>query len=578
MVAGRLFGAGLALVCLIVPGCILFEPITARVVRDGNDGPTGDTGPTGSSGASGPTGCDAPADCATASCIAGRCTEQVPRTCANGVPSVATPVTFFTDITSGPVTGGEGGLGSFITVYGLRFGAERGSSFVSINGVEVARYVSWNEKDPIATTDAARFSGRGLERIVVQPGPAVTSGELLVVVEGRASNPQSFTVRAGDLFFVDPLVATSGSGAVDAPFKHIWEAKGPAVGPGDIVYVKSGGALQAPDPIDLARNISLILNASTIASGAPALPIAYIGYPSDPPLLGGATSATRATAAIAFDSDGLNDFVIANMYLAHAERAVALSAQAGLRLVGNKIEDTGTTFLGAINAQDHSRLSVLGNYFYANDNDYAVLSTQGNTAQIDIGWNEFFDSHVLSHSGAANTYRFHDNLSIRTSPRIDFGISGAMTGVTFFNNVFFGPPMYLSGVSGNLSFLHNTWVDLHSAYSLYVRDPASATGSIALHNNILAGPEYVHTENDLAAFVAPSHNLYEGAGPSPFGSETEQVVALNPGYAAKGQRNVSLSESSPALNEGKSTDMCADFAGVTRPQAAAPDIGAYERP
>ena len=50
------------------------------------------------------------------------------------------PRLFFTDLVSGPVTGGEDGLGVFVTLYGEGFGAERGDSIVTLGGSEVAAY------------------------------------------------------------------------------------------------------------------------------------------------------------------------------------------------------------------------------------------------------------------------------------------------------------------------------------------------------------------------------------------------------------------------------------------------------
>src|SRR3972149_4115217 len=110
------------------------------------------------------------------------------------------PVLFFTDLTSGPKTGGQDDLGAFITIYGEGFGATRGTSTVTIGGVEVAKYVGWGQDNGIA---------RKLDMIVVQPGSSVTTSNIIVTVNGLASNPLPYTVRSGQIYFVIPGAANA---------------------------------------------------------------------------------------------------------------------------------------------------------------------------------------------------------------------------------------------------------------------------------------------------------------------------------------------------------------------------------
>src|SRR5215469_334013 len=56
------------------------------------------------------------------------------------------PVLFYSDLDSGPATGGEGGSdGAFVCVFGENFGAMKGSSKLSIGGTEVAAYKVWSD-------------------------------------------------------------------------------------------------------------------------------------------------------------------------------------------------------------------------------------------------------------------------------------------------------------------------------------------------------------------------------------------------------------------------------------------------
>src|SRR5262249_13542287 len=60
-----------------------------------------------------------------------------------GVPSdPLAPVLFFSDLESGPSTGGENGDGVFVTLYGERFGAAH-SGALYLAGAKVAHIVDW---------------------------------------------------------------------------------------------------------------------------------------------------------------------------------------------------------------------------------------------------------------------------------------------------------------------------------------------------------------------------------------------------------------------------------------------------
>src|SRR5580692_5897987 len=54
------------------------------------------------------------------------------------------PAIFFTDLTSGPNTGGENNNGTILTIYGKNFGATQGTSTVTVGGGAVAAYKLWD--------------------------------------------------------------------------------------------------------------------------------------------------------------------------------------------------------------------------------------------------------------------------------------------------------------------------------------------------------------------------------------------------------------------------------------------------
>ena len=93
------------------------------------------------------------------------------------VAQVNPPRIFYTDIQSGPNTGGENNNGAFVTIYGKGFGPDRGDALVTIGGGVVDNYPAWSDT-----------------RITVQLGSAAQTGNIQVVVGGRTSNGVPFTV------------------------------------------------------------------------------------------------------------------------------------------------------------------------------------------------------------------------------------------------------------------------------------------------------------------------------------------------------------------------------------------------
>src|SRR5947209_15917801 len=103
----------------------------------------------------------------------------------------APPSLFFSDLESGPNTGGQNNNGVWVTIWGKGFGATQGTSTVTVGGGAVASYPLWSDG-----------------KIIFQLGAAAKTGSIIVNVPGiGASNGLPFTVRPGNVFFV----ATTGN-------------------------------------------------------------------------------------------------------------------------------------------------------------------------------------------------------------------------------------------------------------------------------------------------------------------------------------------------------------------------------
>lgn len=114
------------------------------------------------------------------------------------------PVVFYTDIIAGPNTGGENDKGAYLSIFGKNFGTNLAAIKVFVGAGEVARYVSLG----------ASMGRPDVQRLSVQIGPAATSGNIKVLVNGVEGNTleHTFTVRAGDFYYI----STSGSNTTGA--------------------------------------------------------------------------------------------------------------------------------------------------------------------------------------------------------------------------------------------------------------------------------------------------------------------------------------------------------------------------
>src|SRR2546421_12125167 len=104
---------------------------------------------------------------------------------------IPAPRLFFTDLDSGPNSGGEsvsGFAGAYVTVYGSNFGA---SPTITLNGINCLRLVG------------LPTSWLWYQKQVVQLGPSCANGNFVLSTVNGTSNGAPFTVRAGNIFCVN---------------------------------------------------------------------------------------------------------------------------------------------------------------------------------------------------------------------------------------------------------------------------------------------------------------------------------------------------------------------------------------
>jgi len=137
------------------------------------------------------------------------------------------PSLFFSDITSGPNTGGENGNGAYVTIYGNFFGTSQGASTVSAGGGAMVNCKVWGA------------TWLWYQKITCQLGPNAASGSLVVTVSGQASNSLPFTVAPGNVYFVATSGSDKNAGTFAAPWRTLLKARD-MMQPGDITYALNG--------------------------------------------------------------------------------------------------------------------------------------------------------------------------------------------------------------------------------------------------------------------------------------------------------------------------------------------------
>jgi hypothetical protein len=126
-----------------------------------------------------------------------------------GPSPIAGIALFFSDLTSGPKSGGQSDKGAFVTVWGNGFGDARGNSTITIGGGAADNYATWTNT-----------------KITFQLGSLAQSGSIVLHIADKGdSNPLPFTVRTGKIYFVASSGNDSNDGSYASPWKTIPKAK-----------------------------------------------------------------------------------------------------------------------------------------------------------------------------------------------------------------------------------------------------------------------------------------------------------------------------------------------------------------
>lgn len=496
----------------------------------------------------------------------------------------------YTDIVTGPNTGGEGGNGAYLTIFGYGFGATQGDSRVTINNVPVAVYKQWSDT-----------------KISVQPGPDVTSGAIKVTVGSESySDPNiTFTVVPGNIYFVALNGSDSGRvGNIDRPFRSIQRTLDRRdFGPGDHLVIRGG---EWTDTYAMYKSFFSIHH----KSGTAAKPLVVMGYPTETVKFLRTDENGVVRGIHTYASEG--HFVIANVHVdMNGGGAGCISPGVGtrnVRIVNNEgqgmFEDSGGS---ACVSGSGKQFRIIGNHIHHNGGSklyHALYFDSRDTSgpeDLEIAYN-----HIHHQTGGRGIQIYGDTGTPITNVRVhhnrihDIALDGILfsrdtaEGFQAYNNVVYrtavtelrGPSTDRGAGGGCIRFgssaltaevYNNTFVDC-----TIDNDPDSGgvrfqqASKVLFRNNIVVGKYFVNAGAMPSTFLS-SHNLWHGGGPPP--AWDSHSVAADPHFVAASSRDYHLQKGSPAIDRGSASVEAVlnnDFDGNRRPQGRTYDIGAFE--
>ena len=526
-----------------------------------------------------------------------------------------TPVIFFTDITSGPATGGEsvsGYSGAYVTIYGNYFGASQGTSSVTLNGSKCLRVVSWGTP------------WMWYQKTVVQLGSSCSSGNLVVNTSSGASNGQPFAVRSGNIY----CISTSGSDSATGKFpSSCWATMANAannMNAGDITYLENGVSNTA------ATAYSAVVNITGNPGGTSSSPIAFVGYPGATATIGDINNSTYAIRVPQI-GDSPAYYVLAGLTV---RGQVALDAiySDHWYLIGNDFSCSGSGGFGCVHIDQSTNVFVYGNNLH--DVGYSCSSNSGNPTGAPCKFHGFYFTTNTNHvqmawntvnmnpanntnagcygiqfysTGGADQYdlHVHDNtIKNVVCGGINFSTVSTNSGpVEAYNNVLnhvgTGPDpsgsasgyfcLTASSSGGSttpVKMYNNSLYDCGSRGNVDNSNGGFEIGiPTTLTNNVFqstgSNEQYIinGSSSSTCSLVSGSNNDWYGNGAPQCSSNLTGNLNVNPLFVSTdaGAVNLALQSKSTIATAGTTiASLTTDVTGLHRPQGSGYAIGAYE--
>ena len=535
--------------------------------------------------------------------------------CLTALPAMASnaPIVFFSDITSGPNSGGDsqsGFAGAYVTLYGNFFGTSQGGSTVTLNGASSLRVVSWG------TTYL------WYQKIVVQLGSSSATGNFVVTTSAGASNNLAFTVRSGNI----RCISTGGNDSNSGSFGSCWATPSNAItsmGAGDITYAEDGVSQTS------ATAFSAVVNIEGNPGGTSSNPIALVAYPGATVTIGALSAGLQYAIRIPQIGDSPAYYTIAGMTL-RGDEALEIAGADHMRFIANDMSCDAATGFGCAHIDQSTNIFMYGNNLH--DIGSQCASNSGNptgapckfhgyyyttnTIHVDHGWNILNQnpSGLLPatgygvqfySTGGTDQYDLHVHDSVfenNAGGCINFSTVNPDAGtVEAYNNVLYhcgtGPDpsgsaeaYYGVGTSAISAHTNPVLVYNNSFYDIGARGNVTnsnacvnATVPTQVTNNACqstgAGEVYLSTNSGSIAcshFSGSNNDWYGNSTPLCTSNVTSNSNS-DPQYTSlvSGSQNLLPTSGSPLFGAGTGASPTTDVTGAVRPSPLS--IGAYEQ-
>lgn len=505
-------------------------------------------------------------------------------------PALAPPTILFTDVQTGPTTGGPNNLGVPIAIFGTGFGASRGSGTVTIGGVEVAAYLVWGQHNALNPT---------LDLIVVQPGPLVPGGAIAVTVGGRRSNTDvTFTPNAGRVRYVAAGGSDTGPCLEATPCATIGRAVLPDVtGPGDTILVRGG--VHPEGEIWVRREYG--------HGGASGQPKTIKAYPGD------AVTLTNGDRPFIVDADfvTVSGFRFANGKSLGIPDAGDLNRRRGNRFINNALagpvawafidsHGDGHTIAGNVCEATTSVVGTQGHCFYVSYGDGVRIAHNIGSGAPGYGIHVFDQrrastdfrrviSNLIVEGNIVKASRQRSGLILAMGD--EAGLGNVIEHVIVRNNVLTGNNHLGMTVSGNVRDVkvsNNTFVE-NGRQGLYIGS-GTLLGGIDVRNNVFVqsvntvctsdctwyAVAHLQVESGAPGVTIRNNGYFQGP-PALVGAADSAAVTGAIAFAAPAQLDFHVLGGSDSIDRGESLpEVPVDADGLRRPGGSAYDLGAFE--
>ncbi|MBI1891072.1 MAG: hypothetical protein HYS18_10525 [Burkholderiales bacterium] len=554
---------------------------------------------------------------------AGNVTTTTTASTTTTTASAGGPTVLYTDVISGPTSGGEGNNGTYLSIFGKNFGSSGlgTTTKVYLGNVEVASYRS------LGTSKVP-----GMQQITVQVGSLGGAAQgvalpIKVTVGGVASNTNvTFMPNPGRILYVDNVAgndATAVPGDITHPYRYVQTpalytgGAWPIARAGDMIVMRGRGNANPWTDVGFENYFMRFRDKSgsapTGVSGTGA--IVLMGYPGEDTYIrgtlangmtGGCVSAINGQsfpglgqwvviANLRLDCEGY-DGPISQQIFGHNWRVINndLSASTAPRTGGSVPRMAGITGNGnnAVwygnhihdiqgSAQECHGIYIDGDGSYDIAYNYIHDIRDGNGFQVYVNGG--------NGSVEANNINLHHNL-IRDVSKHGVNLAdGTKNNVNVWNNVVYNVQyaairfntLTLSGAKIYNNTFYNTNQAKNSFYGALTNDWSLPTGAMDVENNIFyvaAGTPY----NSGSVTVPPSagtftRNVWFNGTGNP--SIDSAPVVLDPLFVVPGS-DFHLQAASPAIGSGSKAAavmslVTTDFDLAIR-SAATMDIGALK--